>query len=59
MSDRFQSGEDSIDETGRNPTQRRIDEEGEEGAADVAWEDERFGELPDDAGRQGDGEGDS
>ncbi|MDQ3874212.1 MAG: hypothetical protein M3322_01480 [Actinomycetota bacterium] len=55
MSEGFESGEESIDESGRNPTQRRMDEEGEVGAADVAWEDERFGELPDDVGGDGNG----
>ncbi len=55
MSDRFESGEESIDESGRNPTQRRMDDEGEEGAADVGWQDERFGELPDDGGGDGNG----
>ena len=60
MSEGFESGEESIDESGRNPTQRRMHEEDEEGAVDVAWEDERFGELPDDAGPEGNGaEGES
>jgi hypothetical protein len=55
MSEVSESGEESIDESGRNPTQRRIDEEGEEGATDVAWEDERFGELPDGVDRDENG----
>jgi hypothetical protein len=47
MSERLESGEESIDESGRNPTQRGIDEAGEKGPADVSWDDEHFGELPD------------
>jgi hypothetical protein len=46
----FESGEETIDESGRNPTQRRLDEEEPKGPADVSWHDERFGELPDDDG---------
>jgi hypothetical protein len=35
------SGEEQIDESGRNPTQRRLDEEGREGKpADARWPDE-------------------
>jgi hypothetical protein len=41
-----ESGEQRIDETGRNPTQRRIDEQGQEGPVDASWEPERYGELP-------------
>jgi hypothetical protein len=43
----FESGEETIDESGRNPTQRRLDEEEPEAPVDVSWDDERFGELPD------------
>jgi hypothetical protein len=41
MSDReHESGEAEIDETGRNPTQREIDEHGASDApADTDWED--------------------
>ena len=44
----FESGEESIDESGRNPTQQRLDEEEPGGPSDVSWDDERFGELPED-----------
>jgi hypothetical protein len=34
-----ENGEDAIDETGRNPTQQRLDEEGTEPVpVDVDWE---------------------
>jgi hypothetical protein len=34
----IQNGEDAIDETGRNPTQQRIDEEGaSEAPVDADW----------------------
>ena len=37
-----------IDESGRNPTQRQIDEdEAQRGPADVSWDPDSFGELPD------------
>ncbi|HEV7642075.1 MAG TPA: hypothetical protein VGO39_14510 [Gaiellaceae bacterium] len=43
MSDReIENGEESIDESGRNLTQQRLDEEGAEPAPiDVEWEDEQ------------------
>jgi hypothetical protein len=41
--ERFESGEADTDESGRNPTQRRIDERGEHGRTDEPWE-----ETPDD-----------
>jgi hypothetical protein len=35
----WESGEEQIDEEGRNPTQKRIDEEGaEDRPVDAAWE---------------------
>jgi hypothetical protein len=38
---RMESGEERIDEEGRNPTQRSIDEDGpDERPADVDWENE-------------------
>jgi hypothetical protein len=45
----FESGEESIDDTGRNPTQQRLDDEEAEDPVDVSWDEERFGELPEDA----------
>ena len=39
--DERESGEELVDETGRNPTQRRMDEEGESQSqrrTDVPWE---------------------
>jgi hypothetical protein len=42
----FESGEEAIDESGRNATQQRLDEEDPAGPTDVSWDDERFGELP-------------
>jgi hypothetical protein len=37
MSERSESGEELVDESGRNPTQRRIDEEGQTGPVDASW----------------------
>jgi hypothetical protein len=37
MSERSESGEEHVDESGRNPTQRRMDEEGETGPVDASW----------------------
>jgi len=37
-----ENGEEAIDESGRNPTQQRMDEEGTEAVpVDVEWEDEQ------------------
>jgi hypothetical protein len=37
-----ENGEEAIDESGRNPTQQRLDEEGAEPKpVDVEWEDEQ------------------
>jgi hypothetical protein len=37
-----ENGEEAIDESGRNPTQQRIEDEGPEATAvDVEWEDEQ------------------
>jgi hypothetical protein len=37
-----ESGEEAIEESGRNPTQQRIDEEGASDApADIEWEEEQ------------------
>jgi hypothetical protein len=42
----WESGEEDIDEEGRNPTQQRIDEEGaEEAPADVSWKEDEWGET--------------
>jgi hypothetical protein len=42
------SGEERIDDAGRNPTQRRIDEEGaEEAPVDAPWETEDATREPD------------
>jgi hypothetical protein len=42
MSEAPENGEESIDESGRNPTQQRMDEEGTEPVpVDEAWEDEQ------------------
>ena len=50
MSDELpERGEDLIDESGRNPTQRRIDEGDETGAVDAPWDrvpGENESELP-------------
>ena len=45
-----ESGEERIDESGRNPTQRRIDGEGASDApGDVSWDERTYGETdPDD-----------
>jgi len=37
MSERTESGEEAVDEYGRNPTQQRIDEQGEDAPVDVSW----------------------
>jgi hypothetical protein len=37
MSERTESGEEAVDEYGRNPTQQRMDEEGETAPVDVSW----------------------
>jgi hypothetical protein len=37
-----ENGEEAIDESGRNPTQQRLDEEGaEQKPVDLEWEDEQ------------------
>jgi hypothetical protein len=43
MSDHeHENGEEAIDESGRNPTQQRLDEEGaEQKPVDLEWEDEQ------------------
>ena len=46
------SGEERIDEEGRNPTQRRIDEEGaEEAPVDAPWETEDAQQEPEEGRR--------
>ena len=45
-----ESGEEAIDEEGRNPTQQRIDEEsggGEDRPVDASWREEQWGETSD------------
>jgi hypothetical protein len=43
-----ESGEELVDEEGKNPTQRRIDEEGaEEAPVDANWREEKWGETQD------------
>jgi hypothetical protein len=42
MSEKPENGDEAIDESGRNPTQQRMDEEGTEPVpVDEEWEDEQ------------------
>ena len=44
MSEGASSGEEQIDESGRNPTQQRMEEEGTEPRpADASWDDSSWG----------------
>ena len=46
----WESGEEAIDEEGRNPTQQRIDEErggGSDAPADASWREDEWGETND------------
>jgi hypothetical protein len=44
----FPSGEEDIDESGRNPTQERLDSDTDTAkAADASWREEEWGETAD------------
>jgi hypothetical protein len=48
MQEQWESGEETIDEEGKNPTQRRLDDEAEpEAPADASRRGEEWGETED------------
>jgi hypothetical protein len=50
VSEEWESGEERIDESGLNPTQRRLDEDAPDDApVDASWKEESFGEVDPDA----------